>query len=226
MVLRDDGLWQGDFGRRREFVKMISFSASRVTRALLFMFFAGVCTVSAARAQQMQAGIPGNFPRGVTVVASGSSTAAHTVDIYNPMPLKGASLNGLMHTMKSMGITPTKIINKNGDLTITVASSKGRDFRLALKKAHWTAMNPDVMPVDPIATTTLALQDAMKNARLKASVLAAAADRHLGKILNIEPAPADYLSGMSPLVSLFAGGGQNYGPTITETEIVTFELLP
>ncbi len=182
--------------------------------------------MSAARAQQMQAGIPGNFPRGVTVVASGSSTATDTVDVYTATPDKGASYNGLMQIMKSMGITPLKISDEGGTATITIASSKGHYLRLALKKARWSAMDPNLLPADPIATTRLALQVVIKNARLKATVLAEADGRHLGKILNIEPAPADYLSGMSPLVSIFAGCGQNYGPTITETEIVTFELLP
>ncbi|MHB1770042.1 MAG: hypothetical protein ACYCPH_03115 [Minisyncoccota bacterium] len=181
---------------------------------------------AASDAQQTTSNTPTVFPVGITVVASGTFTATDVLNVYTVMPKKGANAAALMRDLKAAGLGPSSL--QRIFLTVVVRAAPARDaaVRSAIARAGWKVQGePTSEPADAEAASRAALAVAVHNARLNAEAIARADHRHVGKLLNVEPSPGDYLkslAGFNPMAAIESP----QGPQVTATEIFTFALLP
>jgi uncharacterized protein YggE len=104
-------------------------------------------------------------------------------------------------------------------------------FIAATSKAGWKA-TLRLVPRDAAAAKDSAYQAAFTDARNRATVIAAADGRHVGKLLNVTPGLGDYFGSMMASLASFAemlgkGSILNGGiPEVTQSATFTFELTP
>jgi uncharacterized protein YggE len=97
----------------------------------------------------------------------------------------------------------------------------------------------DIIARDPQALQTEALANATKLARTRAEAVAAADGRHVGRLLDVTPSPAEIAKdvaasatgALGPLMAAIqartgAAGAKTAGASATAEAVFTFELLP
>ena len=181
-------------------------------------------------AQQVPGGSIPTFPVGVTVIATGRYTPKRLLDIFIVAPKKGATEAALRSALVALGIPASSLEYQALQYDVRTASSNVGRLHAALARAHWTLQgSPTQIPADPRAAKREALAEAVRLGRKQAESIAAADGERLGRLLNVEPAPVEYLAGMAAVlrqVNPLADALQNAGTIVRATELVTFELLP
>jgi uncharacterized protein YggE len=208
----------------------------------------------AARAQQ--AAGASAYPTGVTVVATGTAEVTEWVeqiDLRFSPPAASADAYGacaaavgkLNDAVRDAGQPSSAIVTSAVEYTSLMGGSPApialARLRLspadlsrvlaATGKAGWkTSGTPELDPRDPAAAADAAYRKALSIARARAEAIAAADGRHVGRLLNVQPSPADYLSSMMAgfvnLAQRFGQGETQSVPTVSQTGTFTFELTP
>jgi uncharacterized protein YggE len=102
----------------------------------------------------------------------------------------------------------------------------------ALVKDGWRGpVGPRLVPRDEQAASDCAYAAALTDARRRATALAAADGRHIGRLLNVMPLPVDYFSSVLGPLAAMATAMWRFTqtaalPEIKQSAIFTFEFLP
>lgn len=203
----------------------------RFARYALAVLGAVLLLPAVADAQQASSlFMPTTLPVGVTVVASGTFTATDVLNLYTVIPFKkGANAATLAQDLKAVGIGPTSLKVSILSTVVRVDPSRDAVLRGAVARAGFSVQGETSEPAHPEAASRAALAAAVQNARLKAETIAEADHRHIGKLINVEPAPSEYISGLVAQLRQFsplAAFGVSQSPQVSATAIFTFELLP
>lgn len=210
---------------------MLRVITGRVLWYVLLALCATLLLPAAGGAQQMSSYTPSALPLGITVIASGTFTATDVLNVYTIVPKKGAKAAALMRNLTAIGLKPSasqRILFT--DIVVRAAPTQDAAVRSAIARSGWELQGePTSVPADAAAASRAALVLAVHNARLKAETIAQADGRKIGKLLNVMPAPGDYLKGLASKfaqLSPLGGFGSQPGAQVTATEIFTFALLP
>jgi uncharacterized protein YggE len=200
-----------------------------------------------------------NAPAGITVVATGTATVSQWVDElgmrYTPTIDTGKTAYGacskaidkLRQSMRDMGLAdavvettveytssmPGATAGPTALAKLRVAGEDVERVVAALEKDGWKTLagGPRIVPRNEQAATDSADAAALAEARRRATAIAAADGRHIGRLLNVTPLPVDYFSSvLGSLASMATAMGRLTQtaafPEVKQSAIFTFELLP
>jgi uncharacterized protein YggE len=152
-----------------------------------------------------------------TVKDNGSKSPAMTMGM--PMTMNMGNMGG--------GVTESA--------TVAVAPGDLQSVSARLTAAHFTIVSIAVVPRDPDALSAQALAAATKIARAKASAIAAADGRALGRLVNVTPSYTsifkDMMSSMfsaGPLAAIMSQMQAGTAPVVSVSDggSFTFEIAP
>lgn len=220
--------------------------------------FAALLTMSAMPVNVFAQQLTSNTPAGVTVVATGTATVTEWVEEmnirYTPAIDTGktaygacaAALEKMRQSMREMGIgdavvdtaieyassIPGATSGPTALARIRAAADSVDRIATVLDKDGWkTTGGLRLVPRNEPAATDSAYAAALAEARRRATALAAADGRHIGRLLNVMPLPVDYFSSvLGSLATMATAMGRLTQtatlPEIKQSAIFTFELLP
>jgi uncharacterized protein YggE len=207
---------------------------------------------SAVAAQQTQ-----STPPGITVVATGIAVVkewAEELDVrFVPAVDSGriavtactSALSQLNRTLAVLGVGDSIVSAavqyegsgsmRVGPVAVARLHVPVERFELVLstlERSDWKEPgSPKLVPRDADAANAQAYAAALANARASAGAIAAADGRRVGRLLNVQPLPTDFLTALAgSFASMATMMNRNAAvvsiPEVRQTATFTFELLP